>query len=244
MVSGLASGTFIPLTISFVALNLPARFVVYGVAAYAMNLELSLNIAASIEGWFSDDWSWRWIFWDTALLTPLMLVCVYFGMPRQKVNRSLLKTADWGEILYASLGFSLLYAALDQGNRLDWLNSGLISGLLLGGGVLLVAFIVHELVHDRPWINLSFVVRGNFPLILLSITFLRFAILSTSFVIPQYLTTVQNYRAIEIGGVLLWIALPQFLLAPTIATILRFIGSLVVSQRIIFFSVQFPNESS
>ena len=83
LVSGLASGTFIPLTIGFVVLNLPPRMVIYGVAAYAMNLELSLNIAASIEGWFCDNWSWQWIFWDTALLAPLMLVCIYFGMPRQ-----------------------------------------------------------------------------------------------------------------------------------------------------------------
>src|SRR5258708_40251422 len=64
LISGLASGTFIPLTIGFVVQNLPARLVVYGVAAYSMNLELSLNIAASIEGWFSDYWSWKWIFWD------------------------------------------------------------------------------------------------------------------------------------------------------------------------------------
>jgi predicted MFS family arabinose efflux permease len=35
---------------------------------------LFLNIAASIEGWFSDYWSWKWIFWGTALLTPLMMV--------------------------------------------------------------------------------------------------------------------------------------------------------------------------
>jgi DHA2 family multidrug resistance protein len=225
MVSGLASGTFIPLTIGFVAQNLPARLVVYGVAAYAMNLELSLNIAASIEGWFSDYWSWKWIFWDTALLAPLMMVCIHFGMPRQPVNRELLKTADWAGILYASIGFSLIYAALDQGNRLDWLNSGLINALLLGGSLLLVAFVVHELVHDRPWINLHFVVRGNLPLIFLFITFFRFAILSTSFIIPQYLTTVQSYRAMEIGGVLVWIALPQFLLAPFVATMLRFVDT-------------------
>src|SRR6201982_713047 len=165
-ISGLASGTFIPLTIGFVAQNLPPRFVVYGVSAYAMNLELSLNIAASIEGWFSDNWSWKWIFWDTALLAPIMMVCIYFGMPRQPVNRGLLKTADWPGIVYASLGFSLIYAALDQGNRLDWLNSGLINALLLGGGLLLVAFVVQEIVHDRPWIHLAFVVRGNFPLIM------------------------------------------------------------------------------
>jgi DHA2 family multidrug resistance protein len=225
MISGLASGTFMPLTIGFVVQNLPARLVVYGIAAYALNVELSLNVAASIEGWFSDYWSWKWIFWDTALLTPLMMVCIYFGMPRQPVNRELLKTADWAGIIYASVGFSLLYVALDQGNRLDWLNSGLINALLLGGGFLLVAFVVHELIHERPWINLHFVVRGNIPLIFLFITFFRFVILSTSYIIPQYLTTIQNYRALEIGGVLLWIALPQFLLAPIVATILRFVDA-------------------
>ena len=225
MVSGLASGTFIPLTIGFVAQNLPPRLVVYGVAAYVLNLELSLNIAASIEGWFSDYWSWKWIFWDTALLAPLMLVCVHFGMPRQPINRALLKTADWSGIVYAGVGFSLLYAALDQGNRLDWLNSGLICALLLGGALLLVAFVVQELTHHRPWVDLRFAARGNFPLLFLFIAFFRFTILSTSYIIPQYLTTVQGYRAMEVGGVLVWIALPQFVLAPVTATMLRFIDA-------------------
>jgi MFS transporter, DHA2 family, multidrug resistance protein len=202
-ISGLASGTFIPLAISFVVQNLPAQLVIYGVAAYSLNLELSLNIAASIEGWFDDYWSWKWIFWDTALLTPLMLICIRFGMPRQPINR-------------------------DQGNRLDWLNSGLINALLLGGILLLVAFIVHELSHPRPWINLRFAVSGNMPLLLIFIAFFRFVILSTSYIIPQYLTTVQNYRAIEVGGVLKWIALPQFLTAPVVATILRFVDARLI----------------
>jgi DHA2 family multidrug resistance protein len=222
-ISGLTSGTFIPLTIGFVVLNLPPRMVIYGVAAYAMNLELSLNIAASVEGWFCDNWSWHWIFWDTALLAPIMVACIHFGMPRQPINRELLKTADWAGIMYAALGFSLLYAALDQGNRLDWLNSGLINALLLGGGLLLVAFIVQELTSRRPWINLRYASSGNIPLLFLLITFFRFALLSTSYIIPQFLTTVQNYRAIDIGGVLAGIALPQFLLSPTIATVLRFV---------------------
>jgi DHA2 family multidrug resistance protein len=224
-VSGVACGTFIPITIGFVAGNLPPRWVIYGLSAYAMNLELSLNISASIEGWFDDHLSWKWIFWDTALLEPLMLVCIYFGIPRQPINWTLLKTADrWG-IVYASLGFSLLYAALDQGNRLDWLNSGLVNALLLGGILLLIAFVVRELTQDHPWVDLHFMIRGNFPLIIFCITFFRFVILSTSYVIPQYLTTVQNYRAIEVGGVLMLIALPQLLLAPAIATALRFVDA-------------------
>jgi len=223
VVSGFASGTFIPLTIGFVVLNLPPRMVVYGIGAYALNLELSLNIAASIEGWFTDNWSWRWIFWDTALLALPMVLCIYLGIPRQAINRELLKHADWPGILFASVGFSLLYAALDQGNRLDWLNSGLVVGLLLGGVLLLAAFAVQELTCARPWINLRYTARGNIPFLFLLVSFFRFAILSTAYVIPQFLTTVQGYRAIEVGSVLKWIALPQFLTAPLAAALLRFV---------------------
>ena len=54
---GVGSGTFIPLTISFIARSLPPRLVIYGIAAYAMNSELSQNVGASLEGWYSDHWS-------------------------------------------------------------------------------------------------------------------------------------------------------------------------------------------
>ncbi len=222
IISGVSSGTFIPLTIGFVILNLPRRWVVYGVAAYAMNLEMSLNIAASIEGWFCDNGWWWWIFWDTALMAPLMMLCIHFGMPRQPINRDLIKTGDWPGILYAALGFSLLYAALDQGNRLDWLNSGLINALLLSGSLLVIAFVVQELTSHRPWINLRYAAKGNMPLLFLLISFFRFALLATSFLIPQFLTTVQNFRALEIGGVLIWVMLPQILAGPLVAAALRF----------------------
>jgi MFS transporter, DHA2 family, multidrug resistance protein len=53
--AGVGSGTFIPLTVSFIARSLPARLIVYGIAIYAMNSELSQNVAASLEGWYSDN---------------------------------------------------------------------------------------------------------------------------------------------------------------------------------------------
>jgi len=96
-------------------------------------------------------------------------------------------------------------------------------GLTLGGCALIIAFLAHELTHDRPWINLRFAIGGNLPLLALYISFFRLVILSTSYIIPQYLINVQGYRALEVGGALIWIAMPQFLLAPIIATILRFV---------------------
>jgi DHA2 family multidrug resistance protein len=211
-IAGLSSGTFIPLTIGVVLRNLPARLVAYGLSVYAMNSELSQNVAASLEGWFIEHWSWKWIFWCNGLLAPLMMLCIAIGAPREPVNRALLQTGGRSGIVFCSVGFALLYAGLDQGNRLDWLNSGLICGLLLSGAILVTAFLLQELLAPHPIVNLRLAVQGNIPLIALLIVLFRFIILSTAYIIPTYLTSVQGYRSLETGQVLIWIALPQFLL--------------------------------
>ncbi len=222
-VLGVASGTYIPLTIAFVLQNLPPKLWPYGIAAYGLNLELSLNIPASLEGWYIDHLSWHWIFWQGTVLAVPLIACNFFGIPRTPVKWEALRGADFAGMLYLSAGFSLLYAAIDQGNRLDWLNSGLVNGLLAGGGLLVVAFVLRELTAVRPWVNLGFLLQRNIALMVTILVLYRFVILSTIYVIPQYLTSVQNFRSLQVGDVLLWIALPQFLIAPVIATVLRFV---------------------
>ena len=227
-VSGLGSGTFIPLTISFVLRNLKPQLWAYGMAAYALNLEFSLHVSASLEGWYIDHASWRWIFWQSVPLALAMSACVWWGIPREPVNRELHGKADWFGMASASLGLALIFAGLDQGNRLDWLNSGLVCGLLTGGALLLVAFVLHERTSKTPWLDLGITLRGNLPILLLLIATLRFIILSTAYVVPQFLTNVQGYRALDTGSVLLWIAVPQLLIAPTAGMLLRRIDARII----------------
>jgi MFS transporter, DHA2 family, multidrug resistance protein len=218
---GVGSGTFTPLTISFIIRSLPARFVVYTIALYAMNSELSQYVAASIEGWYSDHWSWRWIDWQYCAMVPLMFPCIWYGVPREPTNTALLKSLDWPGLTYAAIRFGLLYAGLDQGNRLDWNGSGLVNGLLLGGGIMTLGFVGREFITPRPFLNLGLLLRGNLPYLLLLLAGYRFIILSTAYLIPNYLQTVQNYRELQVGAVLLWSALPQFVIVYPLAALLR-----------------------
>lgn len=218
---GVGSGTFIPLTILFVVRSLPARLVVYGIALYAMNSELSQNVAASLEGWYADTLTWQWIYWQYCVALPVMFAAIWFGVPKQAVNTTLLRDLDWFGLLYAGGGFALLYAGLDQGNRLDWRGSGVVVGLLLGGGILTVAFLARELTTPRPFLNLRMLLRGNIALLLLVLAGFRFMILSTAYIIPSYLQMVQNFRELQVGQVLLWIALPQLVIALPLAALLR-----------------------
>jgi len=118
-------------------------------------------------------------------------------------------------------GLALIYAALDQGNRLDWLNSGLVWGLLLAGALLLVAFFIHEATTAHPLLNLRVVFGAPMPSQFVLIAFLRLTILATSYLIPLYLGSVRGYRDLEVGSTLLWIAVPQLIFCPLAALMLR-----------------------
>jgi DHA2 family multidrug resistance protein len=234
---GLASGCFIPLTLSFLLRNLPPAYWAYGVAVYALNLELSLNISASLEGFYSEHLTWAWIFWQNTPLALIMAVCLHFGVPHEPPNPNPPR-ADLFGFAAGGVGLALIYAALDQGNRLDWLNSGLVWGLLLAGAVLIAGFVIHELRIPHPGVDLRIVFAAPLPRLLVLIAFLRLTILSTAYLIPQFLQGVRGYRALEVGDTLIWIAAPQLILCPLAGLMLRRTDPrLVASIGFIFISV-------
>jgi DHA2 family multidrug resistance protein len=216
---GLASGCFIPLTLSFILLNMPPRYWAFGIAVYALNLELSLNISASLEGWYVEHHSWRWIFWQNVPLALIMSLCLHRGIASKPITTR--PPPDVFALLAGGSGLALIYAALDQGNRLDWLNSGLMWGLLLAGAFLLIAFFIHEARTARPLLNLKVVFGAPMPSQFILIAFLRLTILSTAYLIPLYLGSVRGFLALEVGDTLIWIAAPQLVVCLLAALMLR-----------------------
>jgi DHA2 family multidrug resistance protein len=220
VLGGLASGCFIPLTLGFILRNTPPRVWAWGVAFYALNLELSLNISASLEGWYVEHLSWMWIYWQNVPLALGMAICLHFGVAREPVNPSRPRTDRYG-LATCGIGLALIYAALDQGNRLDWLNSGLVCGLLGAGAVIMLGFFLHETRTANPVIDLKAAFAPPLPRMLVLVAFLRLTILSTAYLIPQYLGGVRGYRALEVGQTLVWIAAPQLIFCPLAALMLR-----------------------
>jgi DHA2 family multidrug resistance protein len=92
---------------------------------------------------------------------------------------------------------------------------------LLSRGLLTLLFVLRELWTPRPFLNIRLIVREDLPLLLALLSGFRFIILSTAYIIPTYLQTVQNFRELQVGAVLLWIALPQFVLVLPLAELLR-----------------------
>jgi DHA2 family multidrug resistance protein len=224
-VRGLAVGAFIPAALGFVLRSLAPQWWIWGIAAYAFRFVFSQNIGGAIEGWYSDTGQWQWIFWQNTLLTPVMTFLAAISMPHRPVDRELLARTDWAGIVYAGIGFALIYAGLDQGNRLDWFNSGTVTGLLLAGALLIVTFAINEARVAYPLIHLRVLAQPNIMIPCVLISIFGFGSMATSFVLPDYLTRVQGLRALQIGDALYWVALPQIVLVPLVALLLRWVDA-------------------
>src|SRR5713101_6018028 len=81
VISGLSSGTFYPLTLTYALRSLPMRYTIYGIGVYSIDIIGVTNLAVPLEAWFTEHLTWRWIFWFSALITPLMMFCIYRAIP-------------------------------------------------------------------------------------------------------------------------------------------------------------------
>ena len=210
-IAGLSSGTFYPLTLSFALVNIPLRYLAITLGVYATCIEGALNFAPSLYGFYRDHLSWQWMFWTSALAAPLMACCAYYGIPASSRAQLSGPKPSFTGFLWASGGLALLFAALDQGQRLDWWRSGLFNALVMTGVFFLLCAWIWRMRRPNPWVDLPHLGAWNTLVLGFSLFGFRFCLLATALVIPQTLA-VHGFDATQIGPAVLWTAIPELCL--------------------------------
>ncbi|MGZ3293436.1 MAG: MFS transporter [Xanthobacteraceae bacterium] len=219
---GMLLGTFVPATFMIIFRNLPIRWWLPALAIYSIRVGFALDTSTSMVGFYVDHLGWQWLYWQGVVIAPLMGLMVYLGTPHEPVNRDVLADADWGGMLLFGTGVSMIYAGLDQGNRLDWLGSGTVAALLIGGALLCAAFVVNEFIVRRPWAHVNVLFSRNIGLALVAILLYALTSLSNSLLVPNFLSVVGQLRPEQTGVLLvLYGALPMFVLVPVSIFLLR-----------------------
>jgi DHA2 family multidrug resistance protein len=219
VLAGLTSGTFYPLTLTFALRSIPLRFLPFTLALYATSVDGAVNIAPTLYGWYREHLSFQWMFWNSAWITVIMIACIFYGIPAVPAAKRSGPVPSFAGFLYASAGFALLFAALDQGQRLDWWRSGLFNGLFFGAVIFLLAALVRRLRSPNPLVDLPYLRQWNTIVLGICLAFFRFSLLATIVVIPQALA-IHGFEADQIGPAIVWTALPQFLIAFVAALLL------------------------
>jgi MFS transporter, DHA2 family, multidrug resistance protein len=213
VIAGLASGTFYPLTLTFALRNIPLRFLPYTMALYATAVDGAVNIAPTLFGWYRDHLSWHWMFWNSTLITAFMMLCIYFGIPKPAAAKKSGSPPSFAGFLYWSSGLALLYAAIDQGERIDWWRSGIFNALFFGGLIFLTCAIVQRLRSPNPLVDVPYLRQWNTTLLGIALFTFRFCLVATIILIPMSLS-IHGFEADQIGPAVIWSAVPLLLVAP------------------------------
>jgi DHA2 family multidrug resistance protein len=207
IVAGLTSGTFYPLTLTFALRNIPLRYLPFTIALYATFVDGAVNIAPSLYGWYRDHLSWHWMFWNSAVIAPVMMICVYFGIPRMTSRKKGGPAPSFVGFLYLSAGLALVFAALQQGQRLDWWRSGEFNAWFWSGSFFLLCALVRRLRAPNPLVALRYLLKWNTVLLGCLLFWFRFTLCTTIILIPQSLS-IRGLEADQIGPAIIWSALP------------------------------------
>ncbi len=207
VVAGMTSGTFYPLTLTFALRAIPLRYLPFTIALYATFVDGAVNIAPSLYGFYKDHLSWHWMFWGSAVIAPVMMICVYYGIPPAAARKKDGPAPSFAGFLYLSLGLALLFAAIQQGQRLDWWRSGVYNGLFLSGSLLLLCALLRRLLGPNPLVALPYLWKWNTVLLGCLLFWFRFTLCTTIILIPQSLA-IRGFEPDQIGPAIIWSAVP------------------------------------
>ncbi|NDZ14813.1 MFS transporter [Variovorax sp. WS11] len=218
---GIGSGTLIPILMMAALKFLPPNIRLHGLALYAMTATFAPNLSIWLAGQWTDGIAdWRWVYWQIVPVAVVAGLLVKWGLSRDAIQMERFGQANWLGMAIGIPALCLITVALDQGARLDWFNSPLITVALLGGFILLFVYLLTEWHHPSPFLKLQILGRRNLALGCTLFVLLLVVLLSGSLLPAAYLGQAQGYRSMQTAPIGLIVALPQLVLGSAVAVLL------------------------
>ena len=211
---GLLIGSFVTATIQIMLKHLPPPWWVVVLAFFTFRVSLGINSGVSLGAFYLEYMGWQWIYWQSGLIMFVYFVLLQRHLPPDTPIRELLHKPDYSGMAFYCLSAVLIYAGLDQGERLGWFDSGIITVFLAGGTVSFLLFLANEALVERPWAPPRLFADFNIIMSVGMVIIYIFILSANSLLITLFLDTVHDLRPLQSGLPLLLVALLQLLATP------------------------------
>ncbi|MCE7554227.1 DHA2 family efflux MFS transporter permease subunit [Aliivibrio fischeri] len=230
-IQGFSGGALIPLAFSLVVHLLPVNKRAVGMALFGVTATFAPSIGPTLGGWLTEHFSWHYIFYINLPPAIALLCMVNYGLDDEPLKLESLLKADWLGIITMAIGLGCLEVVLEEGNREEWFSSSFIITLSIISVISLTYFIINELQHKKPLVNLRLLKQSQFAMSCIAYLILGMALLGSIYVLPMYMIQIQGYNALEIGEVLMWMGFPQLLIFPLVPKLTQ----IIKAKYLVFF---------
>ena len=220
---GFTGGALIPLAFTLTLIKLPEHHRAKGMALFAITATFAPSIGPTLGGWLTESWGWEYIFYINIPPGLLMIAGLLYGLEKKPPHWELLKSTDYAGIVTLAMGLGCLQVFLEEGHRKDWLESTLIVQLGSVALVSLILFVILQLCRSNPLINLGILRERNFGLTSIASQGKGLGLYGSIYLLPLYLAQIQNYNALQIGQVIMWMGIPQLFLIPLVPKLMKII---------------------
>jgi len=167
---------------------------------------LGVALGPVIGGAIVDGISWHWIFWVNV---PIGLALVPFAARSLTESHGPNTRLDLRGVGLGAAGLLALVFALVRANALGWTSAPILAGLI-GGALLLTAFLVWEARAPEPMLPLRFFRSRTFSATNAVSFAMFFGVFGSIFFLSQYFQTVQGRSPLESGLMTLpWTGMPM-----------------------------------
>ena len=196
---GLLIGSFVTATIQIMLKHLPPPWWVVVLAFFTFRVSLGINSGVSLGAFYLEYMGWQWIYWQSGLIMFVYFVLLQRHLPSDTPIRELLHKPDYSGMAFYCLSAVLIYAGLDQGERLGWFDSGIITVFLAGGIVSFLLFPANEALVERPWAPPRLFADFNIIMSVGMVIIYIFILSANSLLITLFLDTVHDLRPLQSG---------------------------------------------
>jgi len=221
MLQGVAGGCLPPMLIIVALRYLPPKIKLYGLAGYALTATFGPSLGTPLAALWTEYVSWRMAFWQIVPMGLLSCVAIYYGLPADPPKLERFQSFNWRGLLLGYPAVAMLVIGLQQGDRLDWLNSPLICTMFGGGALLFVAFLVNEWFQPVPFFKLQMLSRRNFTHGLMTLVGAVVLLVGVAAIPGQYLAHIHEYRPLQTTPLSLLVAIPLLIALPATAALLN-----------------------
>lgn len=199
IIQGLGGGMVAPIGMAMVFRLAPPerRGSIMGMLGIPMLLAPALGPVLS--GWFIESLSWHWIFLiNLPIGIAAFILCIKF-LP--DTDRGRTPALDLLGMILAPIAFSMLAYGVSEGGT-SWTSATTLTGVIVGG-VALILFIIVELRHQNPLLELRVFKSSDFSRGIILAWVSQVALFGAMILIPLYLQQIKGYTALETGLILL-----------------------------------------